>query len=132
MGVEKRIASVLVDDILEVFDEVAIPRCDGSSRRVQNAASVTHRVVVARGPLVGCRVQQNELVPLADDHPVGGTAGGTRRQLEPLISGAARVPITRPNVVDRRRQRHTTAERQRPIAAVDERRQPSELQMVLK
>ena len=134
MGVEKRIARVLVDDILEVVDQVAIPRSDRPLRRVENAASVAHRVVVARGPRVRRGVQQNELVPLAHDRPVDSATRGTRRQCKPLIRNAGRTigcrRRFRANALRWHNRWHPATQR-RAVVAVGKHLQTPKLQVVL-
>jgi hypothetical protein len=85
MRIQQRIPRILVDDVLEVVDQMAIARPHRPARRVENSTAMADGVVVVRRLLVGSGIQEHQLVPLADDRPLGRAARGTCRHLEPFV-----------------------------------------------
>jgi len=61
----------------QVYDKNAMAAIRFTMRAIPSMRRARGKGVIEH-PLVGRRIQQNELVPLVDHRPVGGTAGGTR------------------------------------------------------
>ena len=73
----------------KVFEEKTVAAADGTTGRVEDAAGVTHGIVVRGGALVGRLGHDDELVPRADDGSIRAATDGTRLEHPPL--GALRV-----------------------------------------
>ena len=78
--------AALGDDLAKMREQKIVAAADRAARRIQDAARVAHRVVVACRGLVGCFRDQDELVPGIDQRPLGAAAHGTGIERQPLAA----------------------------------------------
>ena len=93
IGVEQTIGdlagaarALLGDDLTEVLEQEVIPLAGRPAGRIEDAARVADRVVVACRRLIGRLRDQDELVPGIDQRPLGAAADRTALGRQPLAA----------------------------------------------